>query len=211
MNIILLGPPGSGKGTAAKMLVQKYGWPHISTGDILRDHIKRETTLGKQVKSILAEGKYVSDPIMLDIIKDRLSQNDASTGYFLDGFPRTIPQAEGLEKISQVHVALLIDADADTIVARVSGRRMCGCGATYHLKNLPPKKDGICDKCNSSLYIRDDDKEDTVRKRLDVYRKQTQPMIDHYAKKHMLVHVDGTRLAEKVYDDLCLVIDAWKN
>lgn len=202
MNIVLLGPPGSGKGTQAKLLQDYYKIPHISTGDILRDHIKRETPLGKQVKNLLAEGKYVPDDVMLSLIKDRLSQPDSKKGFILDGFPRTIPQAESLQQIVHLDSVILVDADAELIVERISGRRTCACGASYHIESIKPKKEGICDKCGKELYLRDDDKPETVRKRLQVYAQQTSPLIQFYENKKMLTKIDGTAPIDSVFAKL---------
>ena len=198
MNLILLGAPGAGKGTQAKKIAEKYGIPHISTGDIFRANIKNNTELGKKAKEYMDQGLLVPDELTLDLVMDRLSQDDTVKGYVLDGFPRTIPQAEALtaalDKINQkMDFAVDVDVPDENIVNRMGGRRAClACGATYHIVHIPTKVEGICDRCGEKLVLRDDDKPETVQKRLNVYHEQTQPLIDYYTGKNILVEVDGT-------------------
>lgn len=198
MKIIMLGAPGAGKGTQAKRIAEKFGIPHISTGDIFRANIKNGTELGKEAKKYMDEGQLVPDELTVRLLLDRVKDDDCSKGYVLDGFPRTIPQAEVLDseltKLNEkVDYAIDVDVPDENIVKRMSGRRAClKCGATYHLEYLKPEKDGICDKCGSELVLRDDDKPETVNKRLKVYHEQTQPLIDYYSKKQILHTVDGT-------------------
>ena len=198
MKIIMLGAPGAGKGTQAKMIAEKYSIPHVSTGDIFRANIKNGTDLGKQAKEYMDAGKLVPDELTVKILLDRGAQEDCKNGYVLDGFPRTIPQAEVLDQEltklgDHVDHAINVDVPDENIVKRMSGRRAClNCGATYHLEHIPPKQEGICDKCGSQLVLRDDDKEETVLNRLKVYHDQTQPLIDYYTKKNSLKTVDGT-------------------
>ena len=184
MKIIMLGAPGAGKGTQAKQIADKYGVPHISTGDIFRANIKNGTELGKKAKEYMDQGLLVPDELTCDLVMDRIQQDDCKNGFILDGFPRTIPQAEALtaalEKIGQkMDYAIDVDVPDENIVKRMGGRRACvGCGATYHLVYAAPKKEGICDNCGAELILRDDDKPETVQKRLGVYHEQTQPLID---------------------------------
>lgn len=198
MKIIMLGAPGAGKGTQAKMIADKYGVPHVSTGDIFRANIKNGTELGMEAKKYMDQGLLVPDELTVKILLDRVSQPDCKNGYVLDGFPRTIPQAEVLDKAlaelgESIDYAIDVDVPDENIVKRMSGRRACvSCGATYHVVHVPPKKEGICDRCGSELILRDDDKPETVKNRLDVYHKQTQPLIDFYTKKGVLKTVDGT-------------------
>lgn len=198
MKIIMLGAPGAGKGTQAKMIAEKYQIPHISTGDIFRANIKNGTDLGKEAKSYMDKGELVPDELTVRILLDRVAQPDCKNGYVLDGFPRTIPQAEVLDKEltkqnESIDYAVNVEVPDENIIRRMSGRRAClGCGATYHLVHIPPAKEGICDKCGNELILRDDDKEETVKNRLNVYHDQTQPLIDYYEKKGVLKTVDGT-------------------
>ena len=198
MKIIMLGAPGAGKGTQAKQIAAKYQIPHISTGDIFRANIKNGTELGKKAKTYMDQGALVPDELTCDLVVDRIQQDDCANGFVLDGFPRTIPQAEALDaalkKLNQtMDYAIDVDVPDDNIVNRMGGRRACvNCGATYHVVHIPPKTEGICDKCNSELILRDDDKPETVKNRLDVYHKQTQPLIDFYSEKGVLKSVDGT-------------------
>lgn len=198
MKIIMLGAPGAGKGTQAKMIAEKYQIPHISTGDIFRANIKNGTDLGKEAKSYMDKGELVPDELTVRILLDRVAQPDCVKGYVLDGFPRTIPQAEVLDKEltkqnESIDYAINVEVPDENIVRRMSGRRACpGCGATYHLVHIPPAKEGICDKCGKDLILRDDDKEETVKNRLNVYHDQTQPLIEYYEKKGVLKSVDGT-------------------
>lgn len=205
MKIIMLGAPGAGKGTQAKMIANEHKIPHISTGDIFRANIKEGTELGKEARTYMDEGRLVPDELTVRILLDRVAQDDCKGGYVLDGFPRTIPQAEVLEKEldklgDKVDFAINVDVPDENIINRMSGRRAClKCGATYHLKHVPPKKDGICDVCGCELVLRDDDKPETVKKRLDVYHEQTQPLIDFYTKRGVLKTVDGNADPKDVF------------
>ena len=212
MKIIMLGAPGAGKGTQAKMIAEKYGLPHISTGDIFRANIKNGTELGKEAKEYMDKGLLVPDELTVRLLLDRVAQDDCKNGYVLDGFPRTIPQAEVLdEKLSElgekVDYAINVDVPDENIVNRMSGRRAClNCGATYHIVSIPPKKEGICDVCASALVLRDDDKPETVQNRLKVYHEQTQPLIDSYEKKGVLRSVDGTLPMEEVFTAITKIL-----
>ncbi len=212
MKIIMLGAPGAGKGTQAKMISDKYGIPHISTGDIFRANIKNGTELGKKAKTYMDQGLLVPDELVVDLVVDRVAQDDCAKGYVLDGFPRTIPQAEALdaalEKMgSKVGYAINVEVPDENIVTRMSGRRACvSCGATYHIVHIPPKTEGICDRCGAKLILRDDDKPETVKKRLAVYHEQTQPLIDYYTKQNVLVEVDGTKDMEEVFAAICRIL-----
>ncbi|MBO4375634.1 MAG: adenylate kinase [Lachnospiraceae bacterium] len=205
MKIIMLGAPGAGKGTQAQMIASEKGIPHISTGDIFRANIKEGTDLGKEAKTYMDQGKLVPDELTVRILLDRVAKDDCKNGYVLDGFPRTIPQAnvldEELAKLNDhVDFAINVDVPDENIISRMSGRRACPkCGATYHVKHVPPKKEGICDKCGSELVLRDDDKPETVKKRLGVYHEQTQPLIEYYTGKGILRTVDGTVDPKDVY------------
>lgn len=198
MKIIMLGAPGAGKGTQAKKIAAKYEIPHISTGDIFRANIKNGTELGKKAKTYMDQGLLVPDELVVDLVVDRVNQDDCTNGYVLDGFPRTIPQAEALDKAlaaleQKVDYAIDVDVPDENIVKRMGGRRACvGCGATYHLEYAPTKVEGICDVCGKELILRDDDKPETVQKRLNVYHEQTQPLIDYYTEAGILKTVDGT-------------------
>ena len=204
MKIIMLGAPGAGKGTQAKMIADKYGVPHISTGDIFRANIKNGTELGMEAKKYMDQGLLVPDELTVRILLDRVAQDDCKNGYVLDGFPRTIPQAEVLDSEltklgDHIDYAINVDVPDENIVKRMSGRRAClTCGATYHIEHVPPKKEGICDVCGSELVLRDDDKPETVKNRLNVYHEQTQPLIDFYTEKGVLKTVDGTVPMEEV-------------
>ncbi len=212
MKIIMLGAPGAGKGTQAKMIADKYGVPHVSTGDIFRANIKNGTELGMEAKKYMDQGLLVPDELTVKILLDRVSQPDCKNGYVLDGFPRTIPQAEVLDKAlaelgESIDYAIDVDVPDENIVKRMSGRRACvSCGATYHVVHVPPKKEGICDRCGSELILRDDDKPETVKNRLDVYHKQTQPLIDFYTKKGVLKTVDGTVDMQEVFKAIVAIL-----
>ena len=212
MKIIMLGAPGAGKGTQAKMIAEKCGIPHISTGDIFRANIKNGTELGAKAKEYMDKGLLVPDELVCDLVVDRIQQADCEKGYILDGFPRTIPQAEALENAlnaieQKLDYAIDIDVPDDNIINRMSGRRACvGCGATYHVVFNPTKVEGKCDVCGESLILRDDDKPETVKKRLDVYHTQTQPLIDFYTERKVLVEVDGTQSMDKVFDDIMKIL-----
>lgn len=205
MKIIMLGAPGAGKGTQAIMIAEKYGLPHVSTGDIFRANIKNGTELGKEAKKYMDQGLLVPDELTVKILLDRVAKDDCKNGYVLDGFPRTIPQAEVLDKAltdlgDAIDVAIDVNVPDENIVKRMSGRRAClSCGATYHIEHVPPKQEGICDHCGQSLVLRDDDKPETVQNRLKVYHDQTQPLIDYYAGKGILRTVDGTQAMTDVF------------
>ena len=212
MNIVLFGPPGSGKGTQAKKLAEKYEIPHVSTGDILRENLKHQTALGLEAKKYMDRGELVPDEVLIGIIKDRLSQPDCDSGCILDGYPRTKPQAEALEAIlnelgKTLDVVVNIEVPDAEVLKRISGRRMCACGASYHLLFNPPKQEGICDLCGRQLYQRDDDKETAVMNRLEVYKKQSQPLIEYYSRKGILVTVNGTAGIQEVFDEISAALD----
>ena len=212
MKIIMLGAPGAGKGTQAKKIAEKYSIPHISTGDIFRANIKNGTELGKKAKTYMDQGLLVPDELVVDLVVDRLNQEDCNNGCVLDGFPRTIPQAEALDAALEaagqaVDYAINVEVPDENIVRRMSGRRACvGCGATYHIVYAPTKEENICDTCHGELILRDDDKPETVQKRLNVYHEQTQPLIDYYTKKNILVEVDGTQDIEDVFAAIVKVL-----
>lgn len=214
MKIIMLGAPGAGKGTQAKQIADKYGIPHISTGDIFRANIKEQTALGMEAKQYMDKGQLVPDELTVKILLDRVAKDDCKAGYVLDGFPRTIPQAEVLDKAvaelnDKIDYAINVDVPDENIINRMSGRRAClKCGATYHLVHIPPKKEGICDTCGSELVLRDDDKPETVKKRLSVYHEQTQPLIDYYNKKGILKEVDGTKDMNDVFNAIVEILGA---
>ncbi len=212
MKIIMLGAPGAGKGTQAKQIAAKYSIPHISTGDIFRANIKNGTDLGKKAKEYMDQGLLVPDELTCDLVMDRIAEPDAANGFVLDGFPRTIPQAEALtaalEKIgASMDFAIDVDVPDENIVNRMSGRRACvNCGATYHIVAIPPKKEGICDTCGNDLVLRDDDKPETVQKRLNVYHEQTQPLIEYYSKQGILKSVTGTVPMEEVFASIVAIL-----
>lgn len=212
MKIIMLGAPGAGKGTQAIKIAEKYGIPHISTGDIFRANIKNGTELGKKAKEYMDKGALVPDELTCDLVVDRIHQDDCTNGFVLDGFPRTIPQAEALDAALQkdnetMDFAIDIEVPDDNIVKRMGGRRACvNCGATYHIVSAPPKAEGVCDHCGGKLTIRDDDKPETVQKRLTVYHDQTQPLIDYYKKAGILHSVDGTKPLDDVFADIVKVL-----
>ncbi|MEY8430046.1 adenylate kinase [Lachnospiraceae bacterium 48-42] len=212
MKVIMLGAPGAGKGTQAKKIAAKYHVPHISTGDIFRANIKNGTELGKKAKTYMDQGLLVPDELVVDLVVDRVNQEDCVDGYVLDGFPRTIPQAEALDKAlaalgQKVDYAINVEVPDENIVTRMGGRRACvGCGATYHLEYAPTKKEGICDACGRELILRDDDKPETVTKRLNVYHEQTQPLIDYYTQAGILKEVDGTVDIEEVFRAITVIL-----
>ena len=214
MKIIMLGAPGAGKGTQAKLIAEKYQIPHISTGDIFRANIKEGTELGMKAKSFMDAGGLVPDELVIDLVVDRLTWEDAKNGYVLDGFPRTIPQAEALtkalaEKGEKIDAAIDIDVPDENIINRMGGRRACvSCGATYHIVNIPPKVEGKCDKCGADLILRDDDKPVTVKNRLEVYHEQTQPLIDYYKAEGVLKEVDGTVDMNDVFNAIVQILGA---
>lgn len=212
MKIIMLGAPGAGKGTQAKKIAAKYAIPHISTGDIFRANIKNNTELGQKAKTYMDKGELVPDELVVDLIMDRFKEADCANGYVLDGFPRTIPQAEALDKAlsdngESVDYAINVEVPDENIINRMSGRRACvGCGATYHIQFNAPKVEGVCDTCGEKLILRDDDKPETVKNRLSVYHEQTQPLIDYYSKKGVLAEVDGTQSMENVFNAIVDVL-----
>ncbi|HCR82189.1 adenylate kinase [Muricomes intestini] len=212
MKIVMLGAPGAGKGTQAKKIAEKYKVPHISTGDIFRANIKDQTELGQKAKTYMDQGLLVPDELVVDLVVDRVNQPDCDSGYILDGFPRTIPQAEALDKAleelgQRVDYAIDVEVPDENIVRRMSGRRACvDCGATYHMVYAPTKKEGVCDRCGGSLILRDDDKPETVKKRLDVYHEQTQPLIDYYKSAGILKEIDGTIDIEDVFSEIVKIL-----
>lgn len=209
MKIILLGPPGAGKGTQAKLISQKYNIPHISTGDIFRKNISEKTPLGIKAKEYMDKGLLVPDELTIDLVNDRLVQEDCKSGFLLDGFPRTVKQAEALEEFlrnndEKIDTALLIDVPGEFILDRMTGRRVCpSCGASYHIKFNPPKSEGKCDACGNDIVQRKDDAEETVKDRISVYKKQTQPLVDYYKSKNNLFRVDGTQSIDEVFKIIC--------
>ncbi len=206
MNLILMGAPGAGKGTQSAKISEKYNIPAVSTGDMLRAAIKAGTELGLSAKSYMDAGQLVPDAVVVGIIKDYLSTEACQKGFILDGFPRTIPQAEALEAMGvKIDVVLSIEVSDEKIIKRMSGRRVCSCGASYHVEYIKPQVDGICDKCGAKLYIRDDDCAETVANRLKTYHAQTEPLKDFYAKRGNLVTVEGQ---EEVADTTALVFEA---
>ena len=209
MKLSLLGAPGAGKGTQSANISEKYGIPAISTGDILRGAIKDGTKLGLEAKSYMDAGKLVPDEVVIGLIKEKLASDACKNGFILDGFPRSIPQAEALDAMGvKMDVVLSLEVADEKIVERMSGRRVCGCGASYHVAYLPPKTEGICDKCGAELYIRADDAEATVRKRLETFHAQTEPLKEYYGAKGILVSVEGR---EKVEDTSAAVLAALEN
>ncbi len=214
MKIIMLGAPGAGKGTQAKRIAEKYHIPHISTGDIFRANIKEGTELGKKAKNYMDQGLLVPDELVVDLVADRIQKDDCQDGFILDGFPRTIPQAESLDAAlakmgGAMDYAIDVDVPDEDIVTRMGGRRACvGCGATYHVQFNPTRQDGICDSCGERLILRDDDKPETVQKRLDVYHEQTQPLIEYYSKAGILKTVDGTLKMDDVFAAIASILGA---
>ena len=212
MKIIMLGAPGAGKGTQAKMIAAKYGIPHISTGDIFRANIKNGTELGAKAKEYMDKGLLVPDELVVDLVIDRFKEPDCEKGYVLDGFPRTIPQAEALDKAlsaigENIDYAINVEVPDENIINRMGGRRACvGCGATYHVVYSPTKEEGKCDACGGELIIRDDDKPETVKNRLSVYHEQTQPLIDYYTEKGIIAEVDGTVDMKDVFEAIVKIL-----
>ena len=215
MKIVLLGPPGAGKGTQAKSFSNRYSIPHISTGDIFRKNISENTPLGVEAKSYMDNGQLVPDEVTINMVKERLKEDDCKNGYLLDGFPRTVSQAEALESFlnernESLNTALLIDVPTDFILERMTGRRVCpSCGASYHIK-FNPAVDGKCGLCGTEVVQRKDDTEETVKERLDVYKEQTQPLIDFYKEKELLSVVDGTKAINEVFENICDVLGKTK-
>lgn len=207
MRIILLGPPGAGKGTQARTITKKLGIPHISTGDILRQASSQKTPLGLKAKDYMNRGHLVPDDLMINIIKERIKREDCKKGFLLDGFPRTIPQAEALEKISHIDKAIKLRIENEVAIERLSGRRTCeDCSAMYHVIYISPKREGICDKCGGKLIIREDDRKEAILERLEVYREETRPLIKYYEKKGLLIIIDGGRAKQEVTEDLLMSI-----
>jgi adenylate kinase len=214
MNLILLGGPGAGKGTQAKKLIDTYKIPQISTGDILRAAVKEGTEMGKKAKECMDAGKLVPDEVVIGIIKDRLAQPDCKKGFILDGFPRTVPQAEALDKVlsglsTKIDHVVSIDVDEEALVSRLTGRRTCknaACGQMFHVEYTPPKKSGVCDKCGTELYQRDDDNETTVRSRLSTYNQATKPLIDYYTKKGLVRPIAGVGGIDDIFKKICGIL-----
>ncbi|UCG77625.1 MAG: adenylate kinase [Nitrospirota bacterium] len=213
MRLVLLGAPGAGKGTQAKKLIEKYQIPQISTGDILRKAVADGTPLGKEAKSYMDKGELVPDSVVIGLVKERLSQDDCTNGYILDGFPRNTAQAETLDSVladmnASLDVALSVDVDMDILMKRLTGRRTCkSCGQMFNVHFSAPKKEGICDKCDGELYQRDDDQEETIKKRLDVYEEQTAPLIDYYSNKGILTSVNGVGNMEDIFKEVIAKLD----
>ncbi|MFN3384341.1 MAG: adenylate kinase [Archaeoglobaceae archaeon] len=216
MNLILLGAPGAGKGTQAKIIMGRYRIPQISTGDMLREAVAKGTELGKKAKEYMTQGKLVPDDVVIGIVRERLAQKDCENGFILDGFPRTLPQAEALDKMlkemgKKIDAVINVNVPEEEVVKRIVNRRTCKvCGAIYHLIYSPPKKEGVCDKCGGELYQRDDDKEETVRERFRVYKKNTEPLIDYYKRKGILYDVDGTKDIEGVKREVLEILEKIK-
>jgi len=212
MRLVLLGAPGAGKGTQAKKLIEKYGIPQISTGDLLRAAVSAGTQLGKEAKSYMDRGELVPDRVVLGMVEERLKRDDCKKGYILDGFPRNVAQAEALDKMlndlgMSLDAALSVDVPFDDLMKRLTGRRTCkACGQMYNIYFNPPKKEGVCDKCGGELFQRDDDKEETIKKRLEVYNSQTSPLIDYYSKKGILKSVNGTGSIDEIFANICKVL-----
>ncbi len=208
MKLVILGPPGAGKGTQAEYIVKRYNIPHISTGDIFRENIKNNTELGKEAKSYMDKGLLVPDDLVIALVEDRLNKDDAKEGFLLDGFPRTVAQAVSLDSIldkndEKLTKVINISVDPEILIERAVGRRVCKtCGMTYHVKFNPPKEEGICDKDGTKLIQRDDDTEETVKTRISVYFDQTAPLIDYYRAQNLLVDIDGAKDIDKVFEDI---------
>ncbi len=213
MRLVLLGAPGAGKGTQAKKLVDKYGIPQISTGDILRKAVADGTPLGKEAKSSMDKGELVPDSVVIGLVKERLAQNDCKKGYILDGLPRNTAQAEALDDVlatmkMPITTALSVDVDKNDLMKRLTGRRTCkNCQQMFNIHFTPPKKEGVCDRCGGDLYQRDDDKEETIRNRLDVYEQATAPLIDYYQKKNILRSVEGVGSIDEIFKKICSVLE----
>ncbi|MDM7203042.1 MAG: adenylate kinase [Thermodesulfobacteriaceae bacterium] len=216
MNIVFLGPPGAGKGTQAKILIDRYGIPQISTGDMLREHRAKGTPLGKKAQEYMDKGQLVPDEIILGMVKERLSQSDCEKGFILDGFPRNVAQAEALDALlselnKKLDFALALIVPDELLVERLTGRRTCkSCGMMYHIKYKPPKVDGKCDVCGGELYQRPDDNEETVRNRLKVYHESTAPLIDYYKNKGILREIDGSKSIEEITAQLISILEGKK-
>ena len=214
LRAVLLGPPGAGKGTQAAKVIEKYNVPHISTGDIFRANIKEGTELGKKAKGYMDEGKLVPDELVVNLVTDRLQKDDCKEGFLLDGFPRTIFQAEQLDKFlsdngQKLDIVLNFKVRKDVLVERIAGRRVCkSCGASFHVVNVPPKKEGICDACGGELFQRKDDNRETVENRINVYESETAPLIGYYEKQNVLVDFDGEKTHDEVFADVVKAIEA---
>lgn len=204
-NIILLGAPGAGKGTQAAMIAEEFNVPHISTGDILRRNMKEGTPLGLKAKAFVESGGLVPDEVVIGLVEDRLSQDDCKNGYILDGFPRTIAQAEALDKVARIDLAINIDVPFETIIDRLGGRRVCVCGETYHVSML--NGETTCKRCGKELFVRDDDKPETVKNRLKVYSDQTQPLIDYYRSQNKVVDIKANGTKEEIFADIKKVLE----
>ena len=213
MKLVILGPPGAGKGTQAEYIVERYNIPHISTGDIFRENIKNNTELGKKAKSYMDKGLLVPDELVIELVEDRLNKDDAKEGFLLDGFPRTVAQAVSLDSIldkndDKLTKVINISVDPEILIERAVGRRVCKtCGMTYHVKFNPPKEEGICDKDGTKLIQRDDDTEETVKTRISVYFDQTAPLIDYYRAQNLLIDIDGAKDIDKVFDDIVIGLE----
>lgn len=208
MKLIFLGPPGAGKGTLAKIVSEQYSVPQISTGDLFRSAVKEGTELGIEAKRIMEKGELVPDSLTVELVKERLALSDAATGYILDGFPRTIPQADSLAEFERLDSVINFTLDDETVIKRLSGRRICrSCGAIYHIVNMPATREGICDRCQGELYIRDDDQIDSIKNRLEVYKKQTEPLINYYLEKGLLKNIDASTDPEKMMTEIRAIID----
>lgn len=212
MNLVLLGAPGSGKGTQAKMLEKKYRVPHISTGDMFREAMEEKTQFASELKEVMGKGGLVSDEVVIEVVKKRINKDDCRNGFILDGFPRTLRQAESLDGIlgsRKLDYVLYIDVSEEEVIKRLSGRRICSkCKTGYHILFHPSKKDGICDKCGESLYQRDDDREETIKKRLMVYKEETESLIDFYNRGNVLKKINGNGSIDEIYNSLCSVIES---
>ncbi len=211
---ILLGPPGAGKGTQAVRMVEKYGVPHISTGDILRENIKNGTELGKKAQSFISAGELVPDELVVDIATDRLLKDDCKNGFILDGFPRTVFQAEKLDEFLAEHgqkltTVINLEVAPEVLMPRLTGRRVCrNCGASYHIVSMPPEKEGVCDICGGELFQRPDDNEETAGNRIDVYNRQTKPLTDYYGEKGCLSNIDGSASAAETFEAISRALEA---
>ncbi len=208
MKLIFLGPPGAGKGTLAKIVSEEYNIPQISTGDLFRSAVKEGTELGIKAKRIMEKGELVPDSLTVELVKERLARPDAATGYILDGFPRTIPQADSLAEFERLDSVINFTLDDGIVIQRLSGRRICrSCGAIYHIINLPASREGICDRCQGELYTRDDDQIESIKNRLEVYKKQTEPLIKYYREKGKLKNIDASTDPEKMMAEIKAIID----
>jgi adenylate kinase len=207
LKLILLGPPGAGKGTIAAKISEKYGIPGISTGDLFRNAVKNSTPLGLKVKEIMGKGELVPDELTCGLVKERLGKDDIKNGYMLDGFPRTIPQAEALKKFAQIDIVINFICSNEVVISRLSGRRVCrDCGKIYHITNMPPKTEGVCDACSGELYTRDDDKIESIKNRLEVYKQQTEPLINFYKELKILQDIDSSKTPTEAMDQISSIL-----